>query len=75
MGYLAWRYFGPLETLAAVVGLVGLAVYVALWWRRYDESQVRVNYLWMMRLGYLMTGGFLGFVGWLIVQGLWPAGA
>jgi 4-hydroxybenzoate polyprenyltransferase len=75
MGYLAWRYFGTLEALAAVAGLVGLAVYVALWWRRYDESQVRTNYLWMMRLGYLMTGGFLGFVGWLVVRGLWLAGA
>ncbi len=75
MGTLAGRYFGPLEALAAVVGLVGLAVYVALWWRRYDESQVRVNYLWMMRLGYLMTGGFLGFVGWLVVRGFWPTGA
>jgi 1,4-dihydroxy-2-naphthoate octaprenyltransferase len=71
MSTLAWRYFGPLEALAAAAGLVGLAVYVALWWRRYDESQVRVNYLWMMRLGYLMTGGFLGFVGWLLVRGLW----
>ncbi len=26
MGYLAWRYFGPWQALAAVVGLVGLAV-------------------------------------------------
>jgi 4-hydroxybenzoate polyprenyltransferase len=73
MGYLAWRYFGPLQALAAVGGLVGLAVCVAVWWRRYDESQVRTNYLWMMRLGYLMTGGFLIFVISLLVPGLWPA--
>jgi hypothetical protein len=31
--------------------------------------------VWMMRLGYLMTGGFLGFVGWLLLRGLWSAGA
>jgi 4-hydroxybenzoate polyprenyltransferase len=64
---------GPLQALAAVGGLVGLAVCVAVWWRRYDESQVRTNYLWMMRLGYLMTGGFLIFVISLLVPGLWPA--
>ena len=73
MGYLARRYFGPWQTLAAAVGLVGLAVLVAVWWRSYDESQVRTNYLWMMRLGYLMTGGFLVFVISLLVPGLWPS--
>jgi 4-hydroxybenzoate polyprenyltransferase len=73
MGYLAWRYFGPWQTLAAVIGLVGLAVFVAVWWRRYDEGQVRTNYSWMMRLGYLMTGGFLFFVVSLLVPGLWPS--
>jgi 4-hydroxybenzoate polyprenyltransferase len=75
MGYLAWRDFGLLEALAGAGGLVVLAVFVAVWWRRYDESQVRANYVWMMRLGYLMTGGFLGFVGWLLLRGLWSAGA
>jgi 1,4-dihydroxy-2-naphthoate octaprenyltransferase len=74
MGYLAWRYFGLLQALAAVAGLMGLAVLVAIWWRGYDESQVRTNYLWMMRLGYLMTGGFLVFVISLLVPELWPAG-
>jgi 1,4-dihydroxy-2-naphthoate octaprenyltransferase len=72
MGFLAWHYFGPLQAIAAVVGLVGLAVLVAVWWHGYDESQVRTNYLWMMRLGYLMTGGFLVFVTSLLVPGLWP---
>jgi 4-hydroxybenzoate polyprenyltransferase len=70
MGFLAWRDFGALEALAAAGGLGGLAVYIAVWWWRYDESQVRANYLWMMRLGYLMTGGFLLFVSWLLMQGL-----
>jgi len=70
MGYLAWRYFGLLESFLAAVGLVGLAVFVALWWSRYDDSQVRANYLWMMRLGYMMTGGFFVFIAWLIFQSI-----
>jgi 1,4-dihydroxy-2-naphthoate octaprenyltransferase len=70
MGYLAWRHFGPLETLAAVAGLVSLAVYIAVWWVRYDDAKLRTNYVWMMRLGYLMTGGFLGFIVLLFIQTL-----
>jgi 1,4-dihydroxy-2-naphthoate octaprenyltransferase len=70
MGTLAWRYFGPLEVFAAVAGLVTMAVYIAVWWHRYDESQVRTNYLWMMRLGFLMTGGFLGFLALLLIRAL-----
>jgi 1,4-dihydroxy-2-naphthoate octaprenyltransferase len=70
MGYLAWRYFGPIEALLAIVGLVGLAIFVAIWWSRYDDTDVRVNYLWMMRLGYLMTGGFLVFIAFVFLRGL-----
>ena len=70
MGYLAWRYFGPIEALLAVVGLVGLAAFVAVWWSRYDDTDVRANYLWMMRLGYLMTGGFLVFITFVFLRGL-----
>jgi 4-hydroxybenzoate polyprenyltransferase len=70
MGYLAWRYFGPWEAVAAIAGLVLLAAYIAVWWRRYDASQVRANYEWMMRLGYLMTGGFLSFLALVFVQWL-----
>jgi 1,4-dihydroxy-2-naphthoate octaprenyltransferase len=70
MGYLAGRYFGAWEAAAAVGGLVLLAAYIALWWRRYDEDEVRTNYRWMMRLGYLMTGGFLAFLALVFIQGL-----
>jgi 4-hydroxybenzoate polyprenyltransferase len=68
MGSLAWRYFGPWETMVVVAGLLGLAGLVAFWWHRFDDSQVRQNYLWMMRLGYVMTGGFLAFLGWQLVS-------
>jgi 1,4-dihydroxy-2-naphthoate octaprenyltransferase len=70
MGYLAWRAFGPWEAAAAALGVLVLAVYIAVWWQRYDDAAVRTNYERMMRLGYLMTGGFLGFVGWLLVVGV-----
>jgi hypothetical protein len=50
--------------------LVLLAAYIAVWWRRYDAMQVRANYVWMMRLGYLMTGGFLSFLALVFVQWL-----
>lgn len=68
--YLAWRTFGPFEALLAFAGPVGLAVYIGVWWWRYDDSQVRTNYLWMMRLGYLMTGGFLAFLLYVFLRGL-----
>jgi 1,4-dihydroxy-2-naphthoate octaprenyltransferase len=70
MGYLAWHAFGPWEAAAAALGALVLAAYIAVWWQRYDDDAVRMNYEWMMRLGYLMTGGFLGFVGWLLIVGV-----
>jgi 4-hydroxybenzoate polyprenyltransferase len=58
---------------AALVGasLLGLAGLIAAWWRKYDESQIRQNYLRMMRVGYVMSSGFIAYVGWHLV---WPGG-
>jgi 4-hydroxybenzoate polyprenyltransferase len=64
MAYLSWNVLGPWAAVAAAAGPVGLAALVAVWWRRFDDRQVRENYQWMMRLGYLMTGGFLSFIVW-----------
>jgi membrane associated rhomboid family serine protease len=69
IGALVWRYFGRGEALVMAGRLAGLAGLIALWWRRFDDSHVRANYLRMMRLGHAMTGGFLGFIGWQLVQG------
>jgi nitrate reductase gamma subunit len=68
MGALVRRYFRRSGVLVMAGGLVGLAGLIALWWRRFDDSHVRANYLRMMRLGYAMTGGFLSFIGWQLVQ-------
>jgi 4-hydroxybenzoate polyprenyltransferase len=67
MGALAWQHFGQVSAALAVVGLVGLAAAVAWWWRDYDDGQVRQNYVWMLRLGYVMTGGFLVFIAWQLL--------
>jgi 1,4-dihydroxy-2-naphthoate octaprenyltransferase len=64
LGFLAWRNFGPAATVLAVVGPLVLATYIGWWWNRYDESQMRLNYVRVMRLGYLQTVGFLGFIVW-----------
>jgi 4-hydroxybenzoate polyprenyltransferase len=64
MGALTWQAFGPLAALLSGGGVALLAVLVAVWWRRFDDSRVRENYVWMIRLGYLMTGGFLAFIVW-----------
>jgi len=68
MGALVWRYFGRGEALIIAGGLAGPAGLIALWWRRFDDSHVRANYLRTMRLGYAMTGGFLCFIGWQLGQ-------
>jgi len=70
MGALCWRYLGHLEAVVVGLSLVGQAGLVGLWWREYDDDQVQRNYRWMMRLGYLMTAGFLGFIIWQLLQGL-----
>jgi 4-hydroxybenzoate polyprenyltransferase len=67
MAALSWQILGRVAAVAAAAGPTGLAGLVAAWWWRYDDHQVRQNYLWMMRLGYLMTGGFLAFIVWQLV--------
>jgi 4-hydroxybenzoate polyprenyltransferase len=67
MAVLSWQTLGRPAAVAAAAGPAGLAALVAGWWRQFDDRQVRQNYLWMMRLGYLMTGGFLGFIVWQFV--------
>jgi 1,4-dihydroxy-2-naphthoate octaprenyltransferase len=69
IGIVVWRVFGVWQTYALVVGLAGLAALYYLWWRRYDESQVRENYVSMMRFGYLMTAGFYSFIIYHLVVG------
>ena len=64
MGALVWQYFGLAPAIAAGIGPVGLAAAVAVWWRNYQDDHVRENYVWMLRLGYVMTGGFLAFIVW-----------
>lgn len=70
MAALCWQYLGRLEAVLVGLSLVGQAGLVGLWWREYDDDQVRRNYRWMMGLGYLMTAGFLGFITWQLLQGL-----
>jgi 1,4-dihydroxy-2-naphthoate octaprenyltransferase len=69
MGWLAWQNFGPLPAVFAAAGPLAIGALVAVWWRRFDDDCVRENYVWMMRLGYLMTAGFLGFLGWQLARG------
>jgi 4-hydroxybenzoate polyprenyltransferase len=70
MGALVWQSFGLVQAIVVAGGVALLAVLVALWWRRYDDKDVRQNYDWMMRIGLVMTAGFLGFIGWQLVVGL-----
>jgi 1,4-dihydroxy-2-naphthoate octaprenyltransferase len=70
MGSLIGRRFGLWEELVVIGGFGGLAGLIAWWWRHFDESQVRKNYVQMMRVGYLMTGGFLGFIGCQLIRGV-----
>jgi 4-hydroxybenzoate polyprenyltransferase len=70
MAWLAWQNLGHAPAVLAAAGLAGLAAFVAVWWWHFDDRQVRQNYLWMMRLGYLMTGGFLAFIAWQLAAAL-----
>ncbi|MCP4537926.1 MAG: UbiA family prenyltransferase [Chloroflexi bacterium] len=69
MGFLIWRDFGPWESFTVVGGLIVLAGLVYFWWRRFDASRMRENYVQMMRIGYIMTGGFLSFIGFQLIRG------
>ncbi len=69
MGYLMGTLFGVGPAAVVVGGLLALAGLIAIWWHRYDDRRVRENYLWMMRLGTLMTVGFLGFLGYMLAFG------
>ena len=66
-GYLVWRYLGPWSMGALGFGLLGLSTLVFGWWRDFDESETRLNYQRLMRIGYLMAGGFTIFIGYHLV--------
>jgi 1,4-dihydroxy-2-naphthoate octaprenyltransferase len=66
--FLLWHYYSPWEAILLGIGLLGTAGLVCLWWRHFDESRTRQNYLRMMRLGYLMASGFSLYIGWHSVQ-------
>ncbi len=67
MGFLVWRDFGPWESLVVVGGLMVLVGLIYFWWRNFDDRRVRENYAQMMRVGTVMTVGFLGFIGFQLV--------
>lgn len=67
MGGIVWHSFGLGPALVLVLGTAGLAGVIYLWWRSFDESRMRENYLHMMRVGYMMAAGFSGFIGWQLV--------
>ena len=62
-------YYSPLEGMLVGMVLLALAGVIADWWRRYDESAVRQNYVRMMRVGYLMGIGLLVYVSWHLLRG------
>jgi 1,4-dihydroxy-2-naphthoate octaprenyltransferase len=69
MGALVWQTFGQVQAVIVAGGIAVLAALVFLWWRRFDDGDVRQNYAWMMRIGIVMTCGFLGFIGLQLAWG------
>jgi len=51
-----------------IMGPFLLAGLVAAWWQRFDDLSVRDNLKRMMQMGYAMTGGFLGFIVWQLIN-------
>ena len=68
LGFISWRMFGLGAALIAMGGPLFLAAYVASWWKHYEPARVRENYLRMMRMGYMQTAGFLGFILWQLLD-------
>jgi 1,4-dihydroxy-2-naphthoate octaprenyltransferase len=66
--WFLWAYTGPADALLMGGGLLSLAVLIVLWWRRFDEAEVRQNYLRMMQIGCLMAIGFSAYIGWHLIQ-------
>jgi len=65
---LLWATLGPWQALPLGVGLLGMTALVYRWWRRYDDRQIRYNFLQVHRLGYLLAGGFVAYIGWQLMQ-------
>jgi 4-hydroxybenzoate polyprenyltransferase len=67
-GILAASQFEAWAAPALVAGMIGLSVLVFLWWRQFDEAELRRNYQQLMRIGYVMASGFLLFIGYELVR-------
>lgn len=63
-----WHYVGRWDALVLGGGLLGLTLLVLHWRRHFQEAQVRENYQRMMRLGYLMAGGFTSYIVWRLLH-------
>lgn len=65
--WLLWTTAGPWQALPLGVGLLGMTVLIYFWWRRYDDGAIRHNFLLVHRLGYLLAGGFVGYIVWQLL--------
>ena len=68
--FLTGYYYGLLEGAMVGIALLTLAGLIYEWWRHFDEGQIRQNYRYMMRLGYLMGGGFALYIGWHLAHAI-----
>lgn len=67
-GYLLWRWYTPWDAALLVGGLAAFSGLVYRWWRQFDERQLRRNFVQMMRLGYVLSLSFVGFIAWHLVR-------